>query len=103
MSELKKTITDAMRIHIEENAQYRNCSESYMDKLLVDLVTRDMQDKLNKKRKQGYGGWWAEELCSTEDLLERLRGHIEKGDMVDVMNFAAMIHARKLLERKGDE
>lgn len=42
---------------------------------------------------KGRGGWWKPE-CSPQFLLVELIKHIEKGDMIDVMNFAMMLWFR---------
>ena len=39
--------------------------------------------------------------CSLEYLKQLLAEHIEKGDMVDVANFAAMIYARESMEHQN--
>lgn len=64
------------------------------DIILTDQVTYLMKWKLAKKRKQGYGGWHKLNECSNEQLLQSLKEHVEKGDMVDVINFAGMITCR---------
>lgn len=74
-------------------------TDARADKLLVQEAGRAMGKKLQKKRREGYGGWWDENLCTIENLRELLRSHIDKGDMVDVANFAMMIHMRKILEK----
>lgn len=66
------------------------------DEILADLVLHDMREKLAKKRREGYGGWHTAS-ASNDDLMARLKRHISKGDMIDVINFAAMIHARAIL------
>lgn len=65
------------------------------DNLLVSLSSQAMEDKLCLKRIQGYQGWHNQ--CCNEELLESLKEHIEKGDMIDVMNYAAMIYLRTQL------
>jgi hypothetical protein len=70
------------------------------DGLLVDLVQHEMREKLKKKRDEGRCGWFGPNIQS-HDLKKMLIDHIEKGDMVDVINFAAMILARKRLYRES--
>lgn len=50
-----------------------------------------MKTKLVLKSLQGWNGW---ESCLLEDLKNGLKNHIEKGDMVDVANYAILIDAR---------
>lgn len=71
-------------------------SSADADNLLVHEITRDMNEKLAKKRKDGYSGWHTSD-CSNSDLVIMLKAHIDKGDMIDVINIAAMIHCRTKL------
>jgi hypothetical protein len=72
--------------------------DKYMDEALCRTFGQIMEEKLKIKREEGRGGWWDAEECSIEYLKELLREHIDKGDMVDVANFAAMIYARECME-----
>ena len=71
--------------------------ERHIDKTLTALARSAMDGKLYEKRKEGRGGWWDSEQCTINDLRRMLREHIEEGDMVDVMNFAAMIYVRECM------
>lgn len=64
------------------------------DDLAVDRFAAAMKAKLAKKRAEGRGGWQNKDDCSAEFLSELLRGHVEKGDPVDVANLAMMLHQR---------
>lgn len=66
------------------------------DQLLVDMVRHEMTVKLTHKRAQGRGGWFGPN-CSNQSLLLMLEDHVKKGDMIDVINLAAMILAREKL------
>ncbi len=66
------------------------------DALLVEIASLEMQAKLEKKRDEGRGGWHTPE-ANNAALLKMLKAHVSKGDMVDVMNLAAMIHIRRAL------
>ena len=70
------------------------------DYMLVQLTSLEMSKKLAKKRTEGRSGWYGAG-CDNEYLFELLKDHIDKGDMIDVMNFAAMIYVREQLY--GDE
>ena len=61
------------------------------DDAMVEAAALAMREKLAAKRKEGRGGW---EEMSMGALNSMLVNHIAKGDPVDVLNFAAMIHAR---------
>lgn len=64
------------------------------DDIAVDFFAAAMKAKLAKKRGEGRGGWENKEDCSRVFLSELLREHVDKGDPVDVANFAMMIHQR---------
>lgn len=63
------------------------------DGLLAETCSAHMKEKLAKKREQGRHGWHHD--CSNKVLLQMLESHVRKGDMVDVMNLAGMIHMRE--------
>jgi len=92
----------------DKKAEYRMghhgmpCKERLMDTALCSTFSQIMEEKLCFKRAQGRGGWWDENQCSIEYLRKLLREHIDKGDMVDVANFAAMIYARECMESNND-
>lgn len=68
--------------------------EQNSDDLAVDRFAVAMKDKLAKKRDEGRGGWEDKTQYSAEWLSELLRGHVGKGDPVDVANFCMMLHQR---------
>lgn len=68
--------------------------EAHADDLAVDRFAAAMKAKLAEKRAQGYGGWDNPDDCTVEWLSELLRKHVDKGDPVDVGNFAMMIQQR---------
>jgi hypothetical protein len=68
--------------------------DAQADTLLVAKAAMDMRLKLQKKRTQGFGGWYKRSGMSNEELKQMLKEHVEKGDMVDVLNLAGMIHFR---------
>lgn len=63
------------------------------DDLSVDAFASVMKAKLEKKRGRLGDGWRGAD-CSAERLSRMLREHVEKGDPVDVANFAMMLHQR---------
>ncbi len=77
--------------------------ESNADFCLVDLATKAMEAKLLASREKGRGGWWDDDRCSVDDLQQMLAEHLTKGDMVDVMNFAAMIYVRGIIAAGSGE
>lgn len=66
------------------------------DELLVRIAGDAMLAKLAKKRADGRMGWWTTNADSSE-LREMLERHVAKGDMVDVLNIAAMLLVRDKL------
>ncbi len=69
------------------------------DKLLVDKIRFDMRKKLKEKREEGKCGWY-KTTCNNDELKDRLIKNINDGDMIDVINLAAMIHCRTILYGK---
>jgi hypothetical protein len=53
-----------------------------------------MKKKLAKSRAKGRGGWDDPTECSIEYLSRLLVGHVDKGDPIDVGNFAMMLFCR---------
>ena len=66
----------------------------HADDLAVDRFAAAMKAKLAQKRAEGRGGWNDKEDCHAHYLSKLLRDHVEKGDPVDVANFAMMLHQR---------
>lgn len=66
------------------------------DDVAVDLFAAAMKAKLEYSRnKHGRGGWNDKTDCSAERLSDLLRGHVAKGDPVDVANFACFLWNRQ--------
>ena len=68
--------------------------EQHPDDAAVDRFAASMKAKLAKSRAKGRSGWEDKSLCSAEYLSELLRGHVDKGDPVDVANFCMMLQQR---------
>lgn len=64
------------------------------DDAAVDAFAAAMKTKLAQKRAEGRGGWEDKAQCSQDRLSLMLRGHVAKGDPVDVGNFCMMLHQR---------
>lgn len=67
---------------------------THPDDLAVDSFSREMKQKLAKKRAEGRGGWEDKGSCTQQFLSELLREHVEKGDPVDVANLCMMLQQR---------
>lgn len=76
------------------SAEDRALGDTHPDDVAVDRFALAMKAKLAKKRMQGRGGWDDEDECSALWLSSLLREHVEKGDPLDVGNFAMMLHQR---------
>lgn len=71
----------------------RDLTEEQADALLVERAAEAMTEKLALCRAKGRGGWGGA-TCRNSVLRLMLVEHVEKGDMVDVLNLAAMILVR---------
>jgi hypothetical protein len=69
-------------------------AEAQIDGRALKAFTDAMSEKLAVKRSEGRGGWHDKDDCSAEFLSRLLRGHVEKGDPVDVANICMMLHQR---------
>lgn len=76
-------------------------SNEMADISMIDLVSTAMKEKMHKKALEGRGGWYKLHEVKNEILIKMLKRHVDKGDMIDVLNFAAMIHVRT--ELYGDD
>lgn len=78
--------------------------DPHPDDLAVDRFALALKTKLAKKRDEGRGGWDRKDECTGQYLSHLLREHVEKGDPVDVGNFAMMLHQRdERIEREKAE
>jgi hypothetical protein len=68
--------------------------ELHPDDLAIDQFAAAMKAKLAEKRDEGRSGWDDKDDCSQLFLSQLLREHVEKGDFLDVGNFAMMLHQR---------
>lgn len=75
-------------------AQLAQADDTRADQILVETATARMDSKLLASRQKGRGGWHTDR-CRTAGLEAMLREHIDKGDMADVLNLAAMILVRR--------
>ncbi len=67
------------------------------DRILIEHAARAMEQRMTHAREEmGYSGWHTDD-CGIDDLFNRLKENVLNGAWVDVMNLAAMIHARGVL------
>lgn len=76
----------------------RQTYDMIADDKLVRHAADAMREKLKLARVRGRGGWWNSDECTVDDLRSLLREHIEKGDMRDVLNLAAMVYVREIAD-----
>ncbi len=67
---------------------------AHPDDAAVDNFAAAMKAKLASARAKGRSGWEDKEQCHQDSLALDLRRHVNKGDPVDVGNFAMMLHQR---------
>lgn len=65
-----------------------------LDKM-VACFSMEMKRKLKRKYLEGYHGWDDPENFPDEGIVEALKEHVNKGNWVDVANFAAMLWNRR--------
>lgn len=90
-----KEVRDA-RAALSAHGRHANLAAQaqHPDDAAVDAFAAAMKTKLAQKRAEGRGGWEDKAQCSQDRLSLMLRGHVAKGDPVDVANFAMMLHQR---------
>ena len=81
----------------------RHIYDMIADDKLVRHAADAMQEKLKLARVKGRGGWWNSDECTIDDLRSLLREHVEKGDMRDVLNLAAMIYVREIADMRPND
>lgn len=65
-----------------------NAGAGEIDSRKVGEFAVAMTRKMEKKRKDGYEGW---QTCNLDRILLSLFEHMQKGDMLDVANYAMMV------------
>lgn len=64
------------------------------DDVSVYRFSKVMRAKMEAARNKGRSGWDDPARCSLETLSAMLLAHVDKGDPVDIANFAMMLHQR---------
>lgn len=86
-------------LRANKNQQQEFICEDKADHELVTYTTKAMRLKLATARERGRKGWWREGQCSIDQLQNLLDLALADNDMVSVINYAAMIHARRLVDK----
>jgi len=81
------------------DALTKNVAEQLADARLVEHTAQSMRSRLDQARDSGKGGWWNPADRSLEELRAMLKDCFDQGDMLDVVNIAAMIHIRETMEQ----
>lgn len=82
-----------------KNTREQWLKDDHADRELVAYTTKAMRNKLADARKKGRAGWWDNTQCSIEHLQNLMLTAVQDGDMISVINYAAMVHARQLADQ----
>lgn len=88
-----------MKVTSSQFAEVTRASDWRALTSLVERFSEEMKFKLGQKLNQGRSGWDKEEW-SKSDILKALREHLDKGNMVDVANYAMFLWNRTDAEPK---
>ncbi len=77
-----------------EHIDMTDAAAEFIDNQGVADFADAMRCKLEKKRAEGRGGWHDPDQCQLDTLAVMLLDHLEKGDPVDIGNFAMMLYNR---------
>lgn len=58
---------------------------------LQSTVSLQCLSSMERARHQGFFGWWDPNVVSLQELHQQLRAMVEAGEMLNVINYAAMI------------
>lgn len=82
-----------------------DCQEFASLCAMVDAFAEEMKEKLLAKLDEGMGGWddpaW--KIHGEDGIRQRMESHFDKGDPVDVANFACFWWNRLPQEEKCDD
>lgn len=73
------------------------------DRELLIYTQKAMRQRLAAARDNGKHGWWSDKLTDSETLKNQLYRALDENDLISVINFAAMLHARKLADNFNTE
>jgi hypothetical protein len=72
--------------------------EDQADRELIHFTQKVMQHRLSVARRKGRYGWWNQHSCDTSVLTGLLQRAMDDDDLVSVINYAAMLHVRKIID-----
>jgi len=67
---------------------------------LANFVEMAMRMKFMEAHDQGKSGWWLEDECTIEQLETLLEKAISDKDYISIINYCAMVYARKNADGK---
>lgn len=86
----------AMRSNRNHDEPWLN--EDRADRELVSYTQKAMREKLALARMKGRSGWWRKDACTIDELEFLLDQARTQGDMISVINYAAMIEVRRIAD-----
>lgn len=72
--------------------------EDQADRELITFTQKVMQHRLSAARRKGRYGWWNKSSCDTKVLTSLLHRAMDDNDLVSVINYAAMLQVRKIID-----
>jgi hypothetical protein len=72
--------------------------EEKADQELISYTSKAMRLRLAHASQKGRYGWWNESECTTQHLQNCYHRAIAEDDLLSVINYAAMIHARRICD-----
>ncbi|MBZ4187176.1 hypothetical protein K7B09_12680 [Thermomonas sp. RSS23] len=97
---IRTDIETLRKVAAADGAATPHVYDELADDRLVQHAANAMREKLALARSRGRGGWWDNTDCTIEHLRSLLRDHVEKGDMRDVLNLAAMVYVREIADMR---
>lgn len=89
-----QTQPDSIEVELLEEELIRVEKVEPLDEDFIGQFAKAMIKKMVLAAEKGRHGWNDPQVCSAKDLQRMLREHVDKGDPVDVANFAMMLWAR---------
>ena len=97
-----QSMLEASRV-IQNAMNFLTPEQKHHDDLAVDAFAKAMRTRLKARREDGRSGWDDPDQVSGDQLSKMLRDCVEKGDTVDVANFACFLYNRCEAITKGTE
>lgn len=91
---IEREYIEAQAIREHAAMERAAAKEQIIDHCAVRDFSEAMQAKMDKSRAKGRSGWHDPYQCTVSSLVKLMREHLDKGDYVDVGNFAMMLWHR---------